>query len=138
VPLRLRVSKARELRLHVAMQHGKLFIAVRDDALPSDLIEPPGNRSLHLGFHDPLDGSLMTLDITGISPVLAVAYKSLVVSVNGCWQPAASGILAATGGKAAAVEALASGVPCVVHCRDGGSENPTHLAHTLHLDTVRR
>jgi len=136
-PIWLR-AKGCDLQLHFAMQHGKLFVSARDDDLPSDLIELTGRHSLHQGFEDHLRGSLLTLDMHGVSPAFTLHFKGIIMPLNGPWQAASSGIFAATRGKAVAVEALASGVPCMVHCRDGAIEQPTHLAHTLHLDTVRR
>mmetsp|Transcript_81722 Transcript_81722/g.264806 ORF Transcript_81722/g.264806 Transcript_81722/m.264806 type:complete len:320 (+) Transcript_81722:86-1045(+) len=128
------------LRLHFAVQNGSLLISVRDDGKASGDIELPQEVfSIHQDHEDEPDGSIpLTLDIASSSSALTLHHRGVGVFMNGSWQAAASGIFAFTKGKAAAADALAAGVLCVLSVRDGMPGHSTYLAKTLHLDTLRR
>jgi len=130
-----------ELRLNFALQGGKLFVSARDggaDHRAREVIPSNFNAPHQQTFGTNASTIPLMLDIASAIPSLTLNYKGVQVTPNKTWQEATSGIFAFTRGKAAAVSALESGVPCVMLVRDATAVSPAHhIAHALHLDTVK-
>jgi len=108
------------LTLHFGLHGGRLHVAVSDEGLPpSDIMAPEHLMELYnrmqLGSLGTMD--MITLDITVCSLSLTLNHRSVDVAVNGPWTTCRSGLFAMTAGRAAGIEALWDGVPCVVCAR---------------------
>jgi len=115
-----------------------------DVALPSGL-------ALHLGWHsghfhvaashdfEHFEG-VITLDFAACTSAVMLHFREIDVIVNGPWQTCGTGLFAMTSGRTKAIAALSSGVPCVIHARGAhqSSQRPYGIAHSLHLDSIRR
>jgi len=116
--------------LYFGWQNSNLHLAIRDDGVsPSDIPMIMGNQ----------DGlQILTVDVAVCSSAFRLNHRSVEVAVNGPWKMCTTGFFVMTGGKAATVEALSAGVPCVVCMRFGQIMQPLGMACTLHLDRIRR
>jgi len=110
--------------LYFKWQNCDLFVAIWQDAVSPSDIPMMGNQ----------DGlEVVTLDIAACSSAFTLNHRGVEVAVNGPWKMCTTGFFVMTGGKAATVEALSAGVPCVVCMRFGQIMQPLHMARTLHL-----
>jgi len=125
-------------RLHFAWRGGSLLVSARSDGARTVDIDLP-EEHLYLGaVEGDGTGAAVTVDVTSCSTALTLSYRGVAVPTDARWQAASNGICAHTRGRAAAVEALAQGVLCVICLRDGMPEAVSNLAKTLHLDTPHR
>jgi hypothetical protein len=115
--------------LYFGWQNGDLHLAIRDDGTS------PGEIPMMVGNLDGL--KIVTLDVAVSSSAFTLNHRSVEVAVNGPWTMCTTGFFVMTEGKAATVEALSAGVPCVVCIRFGQIMQPFGMACTLHLDRIR-
>jgi len=79
------------------------------------------------------------VDIAVCSSAFTLNHRNVEVAVNGTWHTCCTGFFDMTEGRAATVEALSNGVPCVV-CIHRGQSTPTckHvISASLNLDAAR-
>jgi len=116
------------LTLHLGWLHGCLHLAVRDDVRnPPELVARRRGRRM------------VTLDIAVCSAALTLQHRGVDIFVNGAWKSCETGFFVMTAGKAAAVDALSVGVPCIVCVRNKkASMRSKAISAALHLDSVRR
>jgi len=109
------------LVLHMAWQGSRLLLALHSD----------GDVSCF---------QTVFVDIAVCSSAFTLSHRNVEVAVNGIWHTCCTGLFDITGGRAATIEALSNGVPCVV-CVRRGQSTPIFrcsIAASLNLDTVRR
>jgi len=130
------------LTLHLGWLSGCLHVAVRDDRLsPPELVaEEDSDEFIDDMFMDNQRGlRLVTLDIAVCSTALTLQYRGVQIVVNGAWKSCNTGFFAMTAGKAAAVDALSVGVPCIVCVRNRQArKQSSSIAGALYLERVRR
>mmetsp|Transcript_18421 Transcript_18421/g.35519 ORF Transcript_18421/g.35519 Transcript_18421/m.35519 type:complete len:154 (-) Transcript_18421:193-654(-) len=130
------------LMLHFALQGRYLFLQVRNDGLPPRHVMAAEPAAMH---HPALAGGetsleIVTLDVAATSPTLMLDFRNIELAVNHPWKTCTTGLLAMMGEKAATVEALSKGIPCVV-CVRPGKANVQWLrgfAPSLNFDSIRR
>jgi len=105
--------------IHFSFQGGLLCLAVNSD-------------------YDMGGFQRLSVDIAVCSSSFTLCYRNVDVVVNGAWSSCHMGFFAMTGGRDATVEALSTGVPCVILIRQGHSDSELGFVHSLNLDTVRR
>jgi len=135
------ISNIVALTLHFGLHGGRLHVALSDKGLPPSNIMAPERlmelyNRMHLGSVVTMD--MITLDITVCSLALTLNHRSVDVAVNGPWTTCRSGVFAMTSGRAAGIEALWDGVPCVVRARPRPPSNQRRLRgrfRAIDLDT---
>jgi len=132
------------LTLHLGLLKGCLHLAVRDDGLsPPDLVAREDLDDFYTMFIENQRGRrTVTLDIAVCSAALTLQHRGVDIVVNGDWKSCKTGFFVMTAGKAAAVDALSVGVPCIVCLRSKQARTQQKTisvaATALHLDRVGR
>jgi len=130
------------LTLHLGWLSGCLHVTVRNDGLnPPELVAGEDLDEFHDDiFMDNQRGlRLVTLDFAACSAALTLQYRGVQIVVNGAWTICNTGFFTMTAGKAAAVDALSVGVPCIVCVRNRqASMRSSSIAAALHLESFRR
>jgi len=85
-------------------------------------------------------GSFQTwsVDVAVCSSAFTLCYRNVDAVENGAWSSCRMGLFAMTGGREATIEALSTGVPCVVFIRRGNSDSKPGMARSLNLEGVRQ
>jgi hypothetical protein len=101
-----------------------------------------GSR-LFLSLHsngDVSDSQKVSVDIAVCSSAFLLNYRNVEVVVNGTWHACCTGFFEMTGGRAATIEALSNGVPCVVRvcCGQSTPTRSRRISASLNLDILRR
>jgi len=126
-----------ELTLYFGWQRNHLHIAVRDDGSP-----PPALRLEDWGqFRSTgrMGRKIITLDIATCSSAITLHHRGVCVMVNGPWTSCKTGLFVIRAGSAVAIDALATGVPCVICARHAQASDVKRLAFVpaLQLDTIK-
>jgi len=101
-----------ELTLHFGWQNNNLQLAVRDDGSPPGAHGPEA-RELRNEMRMGRQGGhrMIAVDVAACSSAMTLHYRGVSVMVNGPWTICQFGLSIM---RAAAIDALAKGVPCVV------------------------
>lgn len=130
------------LMLYLALQGRYLLLQVRNDSQPPS----DGMVAEPVAMHTPVladNGScpkIVSLDIKASSSTFMLDFRDVELVVNHPWKICRTGLLAIMGGRAATVEALSKGIPCVVCIRRGQAnvQRSCGLTGSLNVDSIRR
>jgi len=112
-------ENAAELTSHFGWQSNHLHVAVRDDDSPPGALGPAAwelfRSAMLMGMQE--CRKIIALDMAACSSVITLQHWGAYVMVNGPWTMCNLGLFVMRAGTAAVINALDTGVPCVICTR---------------------